>query len=153
MEIRESSFNFSRTRGAGPERAETTIAFPRAVRTAAVGRLGYSATFEDLCRDTVTLRASYQRTLACGTVRPTVSRTATLMTPVTQATAILRGFDVAFSPREDHHLGNLEVRLDASIDRLASRRVIAEATFGLRDWSGDWDDNYEGEIFFTVVAE
>ena len=72
---------------------------------------------------------------------------------VTQATAILTGFDVAFSPRDDHHLGNLQVRLEAEIDTLAPRRVNVEATFGLRDWSGDWDDNYEGEIFFTVVAE
>jgi len=74
-------------------------------------------------------------------------------TPVTQATAILRGFDVSFSPRDDHHLGNLEVRLDAAIDPLAPQRVNVDVTFGLRDWSGDWDDNYEGEILFTVIAE
>ena len=73
--------------------------------------------------------------------------------PVSQAAAILRGFDVGFSPRDDHHLGNLEVRLDATIDPLAPQRVNVEAIFGLRDWSGDWDDNYEGEIHFTVVAE
>lgn len=73
--------------------------------------------------------------------------------PVTQAAAILRGFDVAFSPRDDHHLGNLEVRLDASIDPLAPQRVNVEAVFGLRDWSGDWDDNYEGEIHFSVIAD
>lgn len=72
--------------------------------------------------------------------------------PVTQAAAMLRGFDVGFSPRDDHHLGNLEVRLEASIDPLAPQRVNVEAIFGLRDWSGDWDDNYEGEIHFTVVA-
>lgn len=74
-------------------------------------------------------------------------------TDVTQATAILTGFDVSFSPRDDHHLGNLEVRLEAEIDSLAPRRVNVEATFGLRDWSGDWDDRYEGEVFFTVVAD
>lgn len=74
-------------------------------------------------------------------------------TAVTQATALLTGFDVAFSPRDDHHLGNLEVRLEASIDPLAPRRVNVQAIFGLRDWSGEWDDNYEGEVFFTVVAE
>src|SRR5215204_2381499 len=74
-------------------------------------------------------------------------------TPVTQATAILTGFDVAYSPREDHHLGNLEVRLDADIDRLAPRRVNVVATYGLRDWTEEWDDDYEGEVFFTVVAE
>ncbi|MDT3678988.1 MAG: hypothetical protein ROZ64_09180 [Burkholderiaceae bacterium] len=73
--------------------------------------------------------------------------------PVTQAAAVLRGFDVGFSPRDDHHLGNLEVRLDAAIDPLAPQRVNVEAIFGLRDWSGSWDDNYEGEIHFTVLAE
>jgi hypothetical protein len=74
-------------------------------------------------------------------------------TGVTQATAILAGFDVAFSPRDDHHLGKLEVRLESTIDPLAPRRVNVDAIFGLRDWSGEWDDNYEGEIFFTVVGE
>jgi hypothetical protein len=73
--------------------------------------------------------------------------------PVTQATAILRGFDVLFSPRDDHHLGSLEVRLDASIDPLAAQRVNVDVTYGLRDWSNDWDDAYEGEIHFTVIAE
>jgi hypothetical protein len=73
--------------------------------------------------------------------------------PVTQASAIIRGFDVAFSPRDDHHLGQLEVRLDATIDSLAPQRVNVDVVYGLRDWSNEWDDNYEGEIHFTVVAE
>jgi hypothetical protein len=73
--------------------------------------------------------------------------------PVSQATAFLRGFDVGFSPRDDHHLGNLDIRLDAIIDPLAPQRVNLTAIFGLRDWSGDWDDNYEGEVHVTVVAE
>ena len=73
--------------------------------------------------------------------------------PVTQAAAFLRGFDVAFSPRDDHHLGKLEVGLDAAIDPLAPQRVNVEVTYGLRDWSNEWDDNYEGEIRFVVVAE
>lgn len=73
--------------------------------------------------------------------------------PVTQASAIVRGFDVAFSPRNDHHLGQLEVRLDATIDALAPQRVNVDVVYGLRDWSNDWDDNYEGEIHFTVIAE
>lgn len=72
---------------------------------------------------------------------------------LTQATAILRGFDVSFSPRNDHHLGRLNVRLNASIDPLAPQRVNVTATYGLRDWSDEWDDDYEGVILFTVVAE
>ena len=73
--------------------------------------------------------------------------------PVTQATAIVRGFDVAFSPRNDHHLGQLEVRLAATIDSLAPQRVNVDVTYGLRDWSNEWDDDYEGEVHFTVIAE
>lgn len=74
-------------------------------------------------------------------------------TAVTQAAAFLKGFDVSFSPRDDHHLGNLEIRVDASIDPLAAQRVFVDVVYGLRDWSGDWDDNYEGEVFVTVVGD
>lgn len=73
--------------------------------------------------------------------------------PVTQAAAFVQGFDVAFSPRDDHHLGQLEVRLDAAIDPLAPQRVNVDVVYGLRDWSNEWDDSYEGENHFTVVAE
>lgn len=67
------------------------------------------------------------------------------------ASAILTGFNVSFSSNDgDHHLGNLDVRLDADI---IGNSVRVTATFGLRDWSGDWDDKYEGQIFFAVVGE
>lgn len=72
--------------------------------------------------------------------------------PVSSATAILTGFNVQFSSSDgDHHLGNVDVRLDAAM--LDSTNVRVTATFGLRDWSGDWDDQYEGQIFFAVVGE
>ena len=71
---------------------------------------------------------------------------------IRSATALLTGFNVQFSSNDgDHHLGNLDVRLGASL--LTSTSVRITATFGLRDWSGTWDDNYEGQIFFTVVGE
>jgi hypothetical protein len=31
--------------------------------------------------------------------------------------------------------------------------VTVTATFGVRDWSGSWDDNYEGTVYFAVIAE
>lgn len=72
--------------------------------------------------------------------------------PVLTATAILNGFNVQFSSDDgDHHLGNLDVRLDAAL--LDATNVRVTATFGLRDWSGSWDDRYEGQIFFSVVGE
>jgi len=76
----------------------------------------------------------------------------TMPAPVTSATAILTGFNVQFSPKDgDHHLGNLDVRLTAAL--LTSTSVRVTATFGLRDWSGSWDDLYEGQIYFSVVGE
>lgn len=70
---------------------------------------------------------------------------------VSQAAAILTGMSAAFSSGDgDHHLGNLDVRLNST---LTGPSVRVTATLGLRDWSGDWDDNYEGQVFFAVVAE
>jgi hypothetical protein len=45
------------------------------------------------------------------------------------------------------------VLLPATIDPLAPQRVNVDVTHGLRDWSNECDDDYEGEIHFTVVAE
>lgn len=75
----------------------------------------------------------------------------TLSSAVTQVTALLTGFNVSFSNGDDHHLGNLNVQLSTSL--LSPTSVRVTATFGLRDWSGNWDDNYDGQIFFTVVGE
>jgi hypothetical protein len=79
------------------------------------------------------------------------STTVTLGSSVTQATAILTGFVAEFSGGDDHHLGQLDVRL--SVGAVNGANVVVNATFGLRDWSGEWDDKYDGQIFFTVVGE
>lgn len=71
--------------------------------------------------------------------------------PVTTFTALLTGFSAEFSNGNDHHLGNLNVQLNAALLNPTTVRVTA--TFGLRDWSGDWDDNYDGQVFFTVIGE
>ncbi len=72
-------------------------------------------------------------------------------TAINNATAILTGMSVSYSPSDgDHHLGNLDIRLNTS---RSGATVRVTATFGLRDWSGDWDDEYEGQIFYAVVAE
>jgi hypothetical protein len=72
-----------------------------------------------------------------------------------QVTALLTGFNAAFSPSDgDHHLGNLDIRLSARfLTALPSSTVEVRATFGLRDWSNEWDDKYEGVVRFAVVAE
>ena len=69
--------------------------------------------------------------------------------PVRQAIAVLQGTSFGFSPRDDHHLGMVNARLSASIDD----EVTVDDTFGVRDWSDDWDDDYEGTVYFAVLAE
>src|SRR5512144_2515378 len=68
---------------------------------------------------------------------------------VLRATAVLTNYAVGFSGG-DHHLGNLQISLDPTVNGDA---VIVNVTYGLRDWSGDWDDDYTGDIEFAVVAE
>ncbi len=73
-------------------------------------------------------------------------------TPVTQAIAILTGFDVRFSRSDgDHHFGLLNVRLTTAPP--AGTAVTVTVDFDLRDWSGSHDDPYEGEVLFSVVGE
>ena len=82
------------------------------------------------------------------------TRTVTFSGPVTQATAILTGFNAAFSPSDgDHHLGNLEIQLRTQINAVAPQQVDVTITFGLRDWSNEWDDKYEGVINYVVIGE
>lgn len=69
---------------------------------------------------------------------------------VTQAIAILTGSDFGFSPRDDHHLGRVDIKVDANI---LGNTVRVTATFGVRDWSDNFDDDYEGTVYFAVLAE
>lgn len=69
---------------------------------------------------------------------------------VTQATAVLTGAEFGFSPRDDHHLGEVDIKVDANV---LGATVRVTATLGVRDWSGDVDDDYEGTVFYAVLAE
>ena len=71
-------------------------------------------------------------------------------TAVRAAVAALTGTNFGFSPRDDHHLGVVNVRLSTTID---DDVVTVEGTFGVRDWSDNWDDDYEGNIQFVLLAE
>lgn len=68
---------------------------------------------------------------------------------VDNAVVALTGYSAGFVGG-DHHLGRMQVELDAEIN---ANVVIVRATFGVRDWSGDWDDDYAGTINATVLAE
>lgn len=80
----------------------------------------------------------------------TATQTIVFPRAVASAVAGLAGYTAEFTPRDDHHLGMLDIRLSTSI---ISNTVVVTGYFGLRDWSGDWDDNYDGLVSFTLLAE
>jgi hypothetical protein len=81
----------------------------------------------------------------------TATKDVTFPAAVRKASAVLTGFVVEFSGGDDHHLGKLDVFLDTTM--LGGTIVRVTARFGLRDWSGNWDDHYDGRVNFAVIAE
>ncbi|HTQ56672.1 MAG TPA: hypothetical protein VMI94_19535 [Bryobacteraceae bacterium] len=82
-----------------------------------------------------------------------LSTTVTMPAAISHATAILTGFLVEFSGGNDHHLGQLDIQVNIPSGGISGANVAVQATIGLRDWSGNWDDQYDGQVFFTVVGE
>ena len=77
-----------------------------------------------------------------------------LRNTVVNAVTVLTGFDVKFSPVDgDHHLGRLYVNVSIAAGETVGQSVEACITYGLRDWSGNWDDRYDGQIYFVVLGE
>lgn len=70
--------------------------------------------------------------------------------PLTKAVAIITGNTFGFTPEDDHHLGRVTIALDTS---LLGNIVRVTGTLGVRDWSGDWDDSYDGSINYAVIGE
>src|SRR5690349_13656621 len=62
---------------------------------------------------------------------------------VTTAVAGIAGFSTGFSEPSDRPLGELDIGAVASID---ANTVTVDVTFGLRDWSEEWDDAYSGVV-------
>lgn len=88
-----------------------------------------------------------------GSGPQTLSHTVTMPGPVTRATAILTGFLVEFSGGNDHHLGQVDVQVRVPSGGINGAQVQVQAVIGLRDWSGNWDDQYDGQVFFSVIGE
>jgi len=86
------------------------------------------------------LRGSGPRTAAESLIFPRNVRT---------AAAGLTGYSVGFAG-DDHEVGLIQVDTVAEI---TANVVTVRATFGLRDWSGHWDDEYVGTILVAVLAE
>jgi len=73
--------------------------------------------------------------------------------PVSSPAAVLTGADYGFSQEDgDHHLGQVNMKVDAAASA-GSSDVRVTAMLGVRDWTGDWDDDYEGTIYFAVLGE
>src|SRR5262245_28203210 len=79
----------------------------------------------------------------------TATTTLVFPRPVRVAVAGLSGYTASYTSG-DHHLGRSEIRLETGI---LNNTVTVTGTFGLRDWSGDWDDPYNGTLDFVVLAE
>lgn len=72
---------------------------------------------------------------------------------VRQVAVGLTGYSATFQNRDDHHLGFLTVELDATVNSGDATKVDVGGVFGLRDWSGEWDDPYSGIVEFAVFAD
>lgn len=81
------------------------------------------------------------------------STTLNFGSPVTQAAAFLTGFVAEYSGGDDHHLGQIDVQVSVPSGGISGSAVTVQVTYGLRDWSGNWDDRYDGNVFFSIVAE
>lgn len=74
--------------------------------------------------------------------------------PPEQVFAILTGFRVWFQDSSDRPFGNLEVRVGDPVKVEESDvRYRVPVTFGLRDWSGDWDDEHGAVINVMVIGQ
>lgn len=78
---------------------------------------------------------------------------ATFPKPITSAIAVLTGTKFGFSPRNDHNLGEVEISLQADVLPPLRTSVQVIVRLGVRDWSGEWDDDYEGWVDCAVIAE
>lgn len=72
---------------------------------------------------------------------------------VRQVAIGIGGYTATFENEEDHHLGRLIVELNARVNSDDATKVDVSGSFGLRDWSGEWDDPYGGLVEYTVFAD
>lgn len=70
---------------------------------------------------------------------------------VARAMVGLRGFSAGYTDKEEHNFGRLDV--GAKVLSAKGNRVTFAVWLGLRDWTGNWDDAYEGRILYSVMAE
>jgi hypothetical protein len=71
---------------------------------------------------------------------------------ILQASAALQSFYADFTDG-DHEFGELTVTVDVARDTSTPNDLQVQLVFGLRDWSGNWDDTYRGEIGYCLFVE
>lgn len=87
------------------------------------------------------LRGSGPRTASKAVVFPRTVRSAAVG---------ITGYSLGYASSDDHHVGRLELTTRETIN---DNVVTVDAALGVRDWSGDWDDNYQGSVQFVVLAD
>jgi hypothetical protein len=90
---------------------------------------------------------------SAGSGPQTAEAVITFARRVLRATVGMAGYSATYEKREDHHLGRLTVELGSRINPDDDTQVIVSGAFGLRDWSGEWDDDYAGNIEYVVLAD
>lgn len=68
---------------------------------------------------------------------------------VGNSVSILTGFKARYTT-EDHHLLQLEIDLQSQMP--ATNQLQVSGTYGLKDSSGNWDDNYDGSIQYAGIG-
>ncbi len=69
--------------------------------------------------------------------------------PVDEACCVLTGIDYGYT-KKDHHVFRTTILLEPVI---VGDIVTVRATYGFRDSSGFFDDQYDARIFFCVIAD
>jgi hypothetical protein len=93
---------------------------------------------------------SFQTLIASGLV--VLEQSVSFAQPVRNAVAVITGWDVEFSNSDDHHFGRQIVAVGI-VGETGGTQVNVCIAYGLRDFSGDWDDKFEGNIRFAVLGE
>jgi hypothetical protein len=80
--------------------------------------------------------------------------TFTVARRVAQASAVLTGYTAEYVTG-DHEFGRLTVTLQTDIvsNSATGAEISVTAFYGLRDFSGNWDDTYRGQVRFALLVE
>jgi hypothetical protein len=80
----------------------------------------------------------------------TASQAVIFPRPVDRVAVGIVGYSVAFGDHSDHAVGRVQIQVESTI---SDNVVTVTATLGLRDFSGSWDDDYQGTVDFAVLAD